>query len=83
MSLYKPNVQKLLKKRDVPMLMKALGDADSDVRRDAVEALIIALNDLDPEVSAAAVTALAGIGKARAVVPLIAVLNTLQFSLEC
>jgi HEAT repeat protein len=87
MSLYKPDVQKLLKKQDVPMLMKALGDGDWRVRRDAaaalgtlrdeqaVEALLIALSDADPEVCAAAATALGEIGKGRAVIPLVAALR--------
>jgi HEAT repeat protein len=85
MSLYKPDVKNLLKKRDVPMLMKSLGDNDAHVRREAacalgilrdtqaVEALLIALNDTDGSVCAAA--ALGEIGQARAVRPLIAALK--------
>jgi HEAT repeat protein len=87
MSLYKPDVENLLKKRDVPMLMKALGDTDAQVRREAagalgilsdtqaVEALIISLNDTDGSVCEAAAEALGEIGQARAVRPLIAALK--------
>ena len=83
-----PNVQKLAAKRDVEGLIKALGyEKDSDVRREAVEALgligdaraveplIARLGDEDSSVRYRAVEALGLIGDARAVEPLIAKLG--------
>jgi len=40
MRLFKPNVQKMLEKKDVRGLIKALGGSDDDVRQTASEALV-------------------------------------------
>lgn len=84
MRLFNPDVQKMLKKKDVPGLIKALGNNDLDVRwraaaalgeigdARAVEPLIVALRDPHGWVCKEAIVALGKIGDPRAVEPLIA-----------
>jgi HEAT repeat protein len=81
--LFKPNVEKLKKKRDVEGLLKALGYKGKNVRLSAAEALgkiqdamtvgplIRALKDKDSDVRGKAIWALGEIGDAKAVGPLI------------
>jgi hypothetical protein len=40
MRLFKPNIQKLREKRNLPCLIKALGDSDSNIRKNATYALM-------------------------------------------
>jgi HEAT repeat protein len=87
MFFFKPNVEKMEKKRNVEGLIKALEHKDPNVRKAAakalgrigdkraVEPLIKALSDSDWEVRAAAAKALGKLGDLRAVEPLITALK--------
>ncbi len=84
MRLFRPNVQKMMKKKDVNGLIRAIGDAERHVRLAAIEALgdigdtraveplIAALKDSSWGVRQYAATALGAIGDTRAVKPLTA-----------
>jgi HEAT repeat protein len=84
MRLFKPDVEKMLEKKDVPGLIKALSSKDKEVRcraayvlgrigdQVAIEPLIVALRDSDGSVRAGAAQSLGEIGDPRAVKPLIA-----------
>jgi hypothetical protein len=87
MGLFKPNIEKLKQKRDVPKLISALNDSDSNIRekaaealgvindQQAVEPLIKALNDGEGPVVERAATALAVLGDKRSIEPLVHVLE--------
>ena len=87
MRLFRPNIEKLKKRRDVEGLIRALKDSDEGVRREAakalgeigdsraVEPLIEALKDRNEDVQKNAAYALGEIGDSRAVEPLIEALR--------
>jgi len=84
MGLFKPNVEKMEKNKDVNGLIKALKDKDvragavvalGKIGKPAVEPLIQALKDKESSVRSGAAAALGGTGDARAVEPLIQALK--------
>ncbi|MGD0152711.1 MAG: HEAT repeat domain-containing protein [Thermacetogeniaceae bacterium] len=82
MRLFRPNIQKMMKKKDVNGLIRAIGDTERYIRLAAIEALgtigdaraveplIAALKDNSWGVRQYAATALGAIGDTRAVKPL-------------
>lgn len=86
-NLFKPDTERLLKKKDVRGLIGALEHSDEMIRRRAAEALgqlespealeplIVALNDPIPNVRAEATYSLGKLGDSRAKDPLVTVLN--------
>ena len=87
MSLFKPNVQKLQKAKDVSGLIKALDFKDAEIRIDscralriigdthAVEPIILALKDTDDRVRREAIYALGELKDPRAAEALLAVIS--------